>query len=356
MPGYTLKINSFVFAVTPEVFPQLDYNWKRDGSQISVKETWPLRCWFVRDSVADIRSDWNAFLALIETGAPQNVQFLFNGAPVDDLLTSINNNTPRFENIHVVNQGGGFVNHIEFTMDVVAEKPIKFSKIIDVDESVEEITGFNGSSTRVRISAVGNNAREFVLDRLASKNRGIPTNLVKKTQEFDNYFEVTADFDTIQQSAGGSSRPAQDRALRIVNERYDVEAGLRPIREYGISTDRDIPPYLVSGAFRGIRVRSTGHIEVVDLDQNGRVPDYFFLFPTVGGGAVRALAPFIDAHSVSSPYVSEWSDIATPYVWAMDWSWSAILPETSRIRPRIKAGVDPAKHLEFAPRLESRFR
>ena len=106
MPGYTLKINSFVFAVTPEVFPQLDYNWKRDGSQISVKETWPLRCWFVRDSVADIRSDWNAFLALIETGAPQNVQFLFNGAPVDDLLTSINNNTPRFENIHVVNQGG----------------------------------------------------------------------------------------------------------------------------------------------------------------------------------------------------------------------------------------------------------
>jgi len=154
MGQYTLKIDTFTLLVTPEYSPQIDYLWKEDGSQVAAREKWPLRCWLVADNPS-LRSQWNAFLALVETGHPKDVRFLLDGAPVDDLLVSRHNNSPRFENIHTVMAGGAFVNHVEFTMDVVADRAVKFDGIIDVDEVEDVTSGPEGVRRNVRIKAVG---------------------------------------------------------------------------------------------------------------------------------------------------------------------------------------------------------
>jgi hypothetical protein len=338
MAQYTLKINEFVFLVTPEVFPKIVYNWKRSGHQIAATEMWPLRCWFVRDSINALRADWDAFLALIENGGPLDVKFLLDGSPVDEILSSIHNDTtPRFENIQTISMGGGFVNHIEFTMDVVGERPIRFDGILDVDETDEEEEGPDGVVRRIRIKAVGKNARTFVLARLSAKG-GVPIKIVRRTEEFENSFEVTAEIHRDSRDerpqGPGVDRDDEGKPFSSISERVSISRPRRPIRSYGRTVGNGIAPYLIKGAVPATEVTVDGHIETKVFGDGSQPPDRAgialvlsedFIRPVSTAALALGLEPYIDKFDISVPYPVERGSRNVPYVFGVDYSWHAMI-------------------------------
>ena len=359
MGQYTLKIDTFTLLVTPEYSPQIDYLWKEDGSQVAAREKWPLRCWLVADNPS-LRSQWNAFLALVETGHPKDVRFLLDGAPVDDLLVSRHNNSPRFENIHTVMAGGAFVNHVEFTMDVVADRAVKFDGIIDVDEVEDVTSGPEGVRRNVRIKAVGNNARPFVLERL-SHFEGIPLNIVRRTDTFGNSLEITATYDITKESSsvegGGGPRSDDDelKSVRRLTEKFSYRPGLRPIREYPLASFGETAAFLVKGGFRAGRLACSGHIEA--SSDNTAAPGEFRLFRIINPAA-KPFLPYIEDVQVDGPYVSEWANVGQPATWSMDYSWAAVFPEIGKVSigaPGVEGSNDFSGDPQINPRTARAF-
>src|SRR5258706_7592344 len=66
---------TLTFPITPEFFPDLDFVWKRDGSEVAVVDKVPVHGWFDRNSQDEIWTDWGILRAIAHNGTPVSVVF-----------------------------------------------------------------------------------------------------------------------------------------------------------------------------------------------------------------------------------------------------------------------------------------
>jgi hypothetical protein len=329
--AYTLKIDSYTFAVTPARFPHIEYLWKADGSQVSAKETWPLHCFLVSDDTPSLIAEWNAFKSLIESGAPRDVRWLRDSVEDGSLFKVDHNNTPRFENIRAVNMGGGYVNHVEFTMDAVAVRAIKFPGVIDCEQRNEDIISNGQRQVRTTIRAVGNNARTFVETRLADfiSTYGDPATIARREEPFENAYEISAALEPVEQSPGGG----QDAFIKKWQEVLTVIEPLQSVTSYGLAAKTPQAPYILRGAYKVGEVRLAGHIEVDTKD--GSIPAFLLSLPVIADPWYG----FVNSHpepgaftneQYSGPYISQEAEPNKPRTWGLDYEWSAVFGDIER--------------------------
>jgi len=350
--AYTLVINNtYTFAVTPSRFPDINYNWKASGEQVSAEEKWPLHCFLVSDSTTTLISYWAAFKTLIEHGSPMKVEWLLNGTPIEMFDLSNCNNTPRFENIRSVEYGGGFVNHIEFTMDVVMVRAIKWRGIVNISETIEETTDKEGHSTTITIRGVGNNARVFVLSRLNSAiaSYGNPSSITYRTDTFDNAFEVMATLKKEDDSGGGGGEGGNEEdSAQGWRETYTLRQAYPPIRQYPLGLKKQAPPYLIAGGLPCAELSCEGHFEYIVVTKikvqpppkppiivgDPNPPNKMYKIDPISAAAHTFQIinkGVFTSNEVRPPYIQEFAAAKVPSVWGMDYNWSMIIPTIEHI-------------------------
>src|SRR3990172_883736 len=128
---------TLTFDITPEFFPTLKSNWFREGTEVSVVDTVPVHGWISDDSDVVVRSRGNSLRNVVLNKVPVvfkfrddagNTFYQLNHAHITDLED-------------VPDEGGSFVNHVEFRCTVTEERGVRYSNIVafsHVDELSNE--------------------------------------------------------------------------------------------------------------------------------------------------------------------------------------------------------------------------
>jgi hypothetical protein len=275
--AYKLKITGSTvleFPITPEFFPQLKMDWKRDGKEHRVSETYPIHGWLVGTGADDdaiqasVQSQYDALRALALQGTPSKIEFIeaVSGLVVKTIARA------HFEGLELVSFGGGYVNHLEFKFSAVEERGVVIASLVDFSQVDDKTTEFQPDgkvmvTKRREVSATGvfgstSAALSFVMS--FKPTVGEMRKETIKTVTYDGTVTGIWDMDVTKAEAALGTG-----GVRRWSEKASYRPGLRDTTWYRT----DAKPLGISGG-RGPGVLNvSGTIEVYDKSS----------FPTAGG-------------------------------------------------------------------------
>lgn len=346
MTNYLMDImaptGSITFDITPKFFPVMRFNWKRSGHEVSVIDTIPVEGWFSENDQDVLLAKWDLLRTVAHSKAPATFIFRKDTGGIIYQLSA-----GHIQNLESVEQGGGFVNHVQFRFNIEEERGVTIGGIVDVsrsDEEVEEVDdeGRIKKTRRREASATGQhgnlaNAKSFVMNQKPS-GRIIRETL--RSISYDGVFSAVWDVDDSQKDD-----EARRGGLRLWRERATLTPGQRShrfYRTYGA-------PVLLQGGMGETRLSVTGYVEAYE---KSAFPTPNSIITYYEGAVVGAITEKIqDSPSWGSPYPIKYDvDAPTlPYIWAMDYSFSLLYGEAgpeqgTRIRPAVRfAGSEGAE-------------
>lgn len=232
----TLDFSALGAGVEPFVSSEIEYNVKRDGKVYAKIERWRLHGFFVGDE-STIAGNRTTLLNKLESGI-NDVIIKKGGSNHITLLQSDHENSPRFENYSEVGNPGLYMNHIEFFVDLVAEKAVQISGVVDVDTQITEEVNERGFEKRITIRATGPGAEAYVRGQKPSGGN-VTTERITEMKETETWVAEYTVGDPNKKGSGDTS------ALEI-EESITVSDGIRRINPF--ITDGD-PILFRSGLF-----------------------------------------------------------------------------------------------------------
>ncbi len=318
--NYTMEIadslGTFTFPITPKFFPSLSFSWKRDGKEVAVTDTVPVEGWFSDVDQDALLVNWNRLRAISQSGAP--TVFVFKK---DTSGTEIYRfNKGHIQNLETIEEGGGFVNHINFKFLIQEERGVTFPELVNVnreDSTGEEVDEDGSVKTIFRrvVSATGENgnlvpARAFVLALEPSLARRTRKEI--KETHFDGTVTGIWEFDTTNEE-----NPELD-GIKIWRERSSRSPGQRSSSWY-LTQDA---PVLLRGGVMPTKVSVNGHIEAYD---EAILPDAIeltvFIAAQLIGDSLTDLV--LDSPDFGAPYPIEFSaeNPSEPILFGQDYSF-----------------------------------
>jgi hypothetical protein len=267
MSNYEMYIQSalgdILFDITPKFFPRMQFAWKRSGHEVNVVDSLPVEGWFSENDPAVLWTKWNLLRNIAHSGRPATVTFRIS--PAGAVLY-------KFTRGHILNlvskeEGGGFVNHINFTFDVEEERAVRIPGIVDVTRSDEQfidtdfVTGKVKYTLRREASATGQNGDlvapyDFVVAQRPTWE-GFTRESIKKV-EYDGIVTGVWEYETPDISSNGE--PIELK-MRLWRERVTRAPGERSSRFYRTGG----APVLIRGGLGTTRIDADGHVETYDV-------------------------------------------------------------------------------------------
>lgn len=325
MSNYTMVVacgaNTLTFDITPKFFPRMQFTWKRSGHEVAVVDTVPVEGWFSENDPAILWAKWNVLRGIAHGGRPSS--FIFR----DDVGTVFYQfSHGHIQNLESVEEGGGFVNHIQFRFDVSEERGVTYPDLVDVtreDEEGSDIDSKGIVTTRYtrEVSAIGVNgdlvaARSFVMGMKPSGVE-ITRYRIRETM-FDG--KVTGTWEYKKKD----KKPGVPKGIKSWQEHVFLHPGQRGHRFYRT----DAAPVLIRGGLGESRLDVDGKIEAYDKDSfpsaNG-LTAFHLVENTIGSVTENVL----EAISIGAIYPVLYSveDPSVPYVWGMDYNFTIVFGE-----------------------------
>lgn len=337
MANYEMQIiyggGTFTFPITPEFFPNMEFVWKRDGKTVAVVDSVPVHGWFSDNDQDVIVANWNTLKSIAQNKSP--VVFIFRKESGGTIIHQYNR--AHIQNLTTVNEGGGFVNHLEFNFNISEERGVTFSQLVDVnreDNTIKE----QDADGRIRerffrtVSATG------VFGRLAPARNFVnglkPTSgtLIRESireVHFDGTVTGTWEF---------SEKVVDSSRFRVWNERIKRSPGQRTSRFYPTVDGVITSAVLLRGGKKPTVVRVTGHVEAAekgDLPRADRLVN--FVDSRLGS---KITSSVLANPSFDGVYPIEWDrdDPLKPTFFAIDYSYELTFAELGG--SRLVRGID----------------
>lgn len=314
---------TLTFPITPKFFPNLSFNWKRDGKEVSVVDTVPVHGWFSEVDQDTNIAQWNILKAIAHNGNFVSMTFKKAGGTV--VYTYAN---ATIENLRAPDSDAGFVNHVEFEFSIREERGVTYPGLVNVEHEDEEITetdkdGKVTKKFRRRVLATGvrgntSNARDFVVALKPTFAHLIRESI--RTVNFDGDVEGVWEFDNSDTITGD---------IRRWKETVVYMPGVRANNWYKTSGI----PVLIQGGFSESLLQVSGEIERYDdnFPSGAELVDHFK--GSVGASTEVVLA---DRPQIGGPIVIEWDadDPSEAHVWQLTYSYTLAFGE-SNPRPQL---------------------
>lgn len=324
MANYVMQIgSSLTFDITPKFFPRMKFNWKRSGHEVSVIDTVPVEGWFSENDPDVLLAKWNLLRGIALSGAPN--AFYFKKSTGEIIYSYLRGH---IQNLESVEQGGGFVNHIQFRFDIEEERGVTFSGLVDVSRSDEDITTIDADGKRIHtvrreVSATGQHGdlakpRNFVLAQRPSAKNMTRENI--REVSYDGVVTGIWEYDATEEEDKGE--PGYE-GIRLWRERINNVPGTRGHRFYRTEG----APVLLRGGLGESTVNVDGHVEAYDYGVLIMKDTESWLSCQ---GMIQAATEIVTdrfEHGMPYPLRYRTDQPTVPYIWGLDYSYSLIFGE-----------------------------
>lgn len=330
MANYEMQIDysggTFTFPITPEFFPNLEFQWKRDGKTVAVIDSVPVHGWFSENDPDVLIANFATLQLIASDGRP--TVFKFRKESGGTIIYQYNR--AHIQNLKTVEEGGGFVNHIEFTFDIQEERGVTFGSLVNVDRTDERIKERDADGTvRNTLQRTVTATGEF--GNLAPANsfvKGLRPNLGTQLREsikedhFHGIVTGTWTYDETEKELGGTG-------IRLWRERINRHPGQRSHRFYLTSEAARQASVLLRGGNRQTRIAVSGHVEAYE---EAALPATVALISFVENQITAAITDTVlVSPSFGGVYPIEFDveDRTKPTVFALDYSYEFEFGETA---------------------------